>query len=210
MADWNGRAERVGLADIERKFELKVERLGRAERGSPIGSCRTGLAGRTEDWDTAGKDGRGATVVSDWNVLIVVQQWLIWAKECAYAGGVMDGGVKVRVVRYFHGSEKNGAVDRVKGGLGSLPLRGRRADVKERGDGLAEKCPRVRTEFHKRVQGRRLAGPNQTTRQKVRRGALIEVEQMRPNGDAKVTLIPRFEYPVGEMSQGEVSSGFIG
>ena len=38
----------------------------------------------------------------------------------------------------------------------------------------------------------------------------MEVEQMRPDGDAKVTLIPRFKYTVGEMGEGEVGCGIIG
>jgi hypothetical protein len=111
LGDWNRGSKEVGLADIERKFDFEIQRLGAAQVGFFVRRGRTRLAIRTEDGYTARKDRRRSSVISDRNVLVVGHQRLIRTKESPHPRSVVDRCVEVGIVRDFNGLEKRGSID---------------------------------------------------------------------------------------------------
>ncbi len=60
------------------------------------------------------------------------------------------------------------------------------------------------------IEDRSLTGLDQGRRKQSGRGAGVEVEQVRADGDAEVLLAFVFERAVGQVCKGEVCGGFIG
>ena len=169
-----------------------------------------GLAGGTEDWDSAGDDGRRATVVADGNVFVVGEKRLFGTEELADAGGVVDGGVEVGVVGDVNGLDQGGPGDGVEGGFGCLSAVGLFVGVEERGEGFAEERPGTMAERQKRIEDRSLAGFDKGWRKQAGRGAGVEVEEVSADGDAEMLLAFVVEGSVGQVGEGEVCGGFIG
>jgi hypothetical protein len=95
-------------------------------------------------------------------------------------------------------------------GFGCLSAVGLFVGVEERGEGLAEECPGAMAEGHDWIEDRSLTGFDQRRRKEAGRGAGVEVEQVRADGDAEVLLAFVFERAVGQVREGEVCGGFIG
>ncbi len=139
--DGNGSAQQAGLADIKRQFQFIIQCLGGKEIRLAFRRRWARLPCRTEERDSAGEDGGGAAVIADRDVFVVGEQRLIGAEEPADAGGVMDGGVEVRVVGDVNRFDESGAGDGVKRGFGRLPAVWFGAGAEERDEGFAKQRP---------------------------------------------------------------------
>ena len=178
--------------------------------GSYLGAGWPGLAGGTDDGDSAGDDGGGAAVVADGNVFVVGEKRLVGTEELADAGGVVDGGVEVGVVGDVDGSAEGRAGDGVEGGFGCLPAVRLFVGVEERGEGFAEERPGAMAEGQERIEDRSLTGFDQGWGEQAGGGAGVEVEEVSADGDAEMLLAFVFEGSVGQVGEREVCCGFIG
>jgi len=148
-------------------------------------------------------------MVADRDVFVVGEEGLVGAEELADAGGVVDGGVEVGVVRYVDWLLEGRADDGVKGGFSLLTMLGTGIGVKEGGEFFAEESPSSLPLRHQEIERRGLAGGGQGWREQTGGGAGVKIEKVGADGNTEVLLIFDCEGAVGKMSQGEVRGGVV-
>ena len=117
----------------------------------------------------------------------------------AHASGVIDGGVKVGVVRDVNRFDESGARDRVQSSLGRLSTVWRGVSAEERGKSLAQRSPVPVTERQKWIEGWRLASSNQSWGQQIGGCTSMEIEEMGADGDTEMLLAFQLEGTIGQM-----------
>jgi hypothetical protein len=184
VSDGNGGSEHVGLADVKGYLDLVIEGRGGAEGGVELVARRAGLAVRTLDRDTTGKDGGDSSVVADGDVFVVGKERIVGAEDTTYAGGVVDGGVEVSVIGDVGGLDEGRACDGVEGGFCDLAVRGFGAGVEEGGERFADGSLTDRCDAR---------------RQKSGFSTSVEIEEVGSYCDAESRLTVVFECAIGEV-----------
>jgi hypothetical protein len=96
VLDADGLAPGIGRAGVNAHLQLIVEAVAGLEHGVGIGGLE--LAVGALEVHARDADAGGAAVVADGHPLVVFHQRVGGAKQLAHIGGVMHGGVEVRVV----------------------------------------------------------------------------------------------------------------
>lgn len=146
-------------------------------------------------------------MVADGDVLVVGEKRLVWAKELADAGGVIDGGVEVSVIGDVDRFDEGRPGDGVESSLGGPSTVWFCVGVEKSGEGFAEEGPGAMAERHQWIEYRGLADFNQGWRKQVGSSAGVEVEEVSTDGYADVLLAFQFEGSVGEVGEGKSAVG---
>ena len=91
----------VACTGVDAHFQFVVQTVAGQESG--IGIRCLELALGTLEIHARDADAGGTAVVADGHPLVVLHQRIGGAKQLAHIGGVIDGGVEVRVVAHLHG-----------------------------------------------------------------------------------------------------------